>query len=76
MKSEESFRNYLTMTCCRVHTYWTEGKVVSLLSIKSAIIEDTGNYSCTLPTSGDKVTASLLILKGSHLVKYFSWCLK
>jgi len=50
----------------RVHVFWTGGKVVSLLSIKSAITEDTGNYTCTLPTTGDKVTASLMILKGEH----------
>ena len=50
----------------RVHTYWTGDSVVSTLSIKSAITEDTGNYSCILPNSGEKVTASLLILKGDQ----------
>ena len=48
----------------RVHAYWTGNSVVSLLSIKSAISEDTGNYSCILPNTGEKVTASLHILKG------------
>lgn len=48
----------------RVHAYWTGNSVVSSLSIKSAISEDTGNYSCILPNTGDKVTASLHILKG------------
>jgi len=48
----------------RVHAYWTGHSVVSVLSIKSAIIEDTGNYSCILPTTGEKTTASLHILKG------------
>lgn len=50
----------------RVHAYWTGNSVVSSLSIKSAISEDTGNYSCILPNTGDKVTASLHILKGEH----------
>ena len=49
----------------RVHAYWTGNSVVSILSIKSAISEDTGNYSCILPNTGEKVTASLHILKGN-----------
>jgi len=50
----------------RVHAYWTGNSVVSILSIKSAITEDTGNYSCILPNTGEKVTASLHILKSEH----------
>ena len=50
----------------RVHAYWTGDSVVSSLSIKSAITEDTGNYSCILPQTGQKVTASLIILKGDQ----------
>jgi len=50
----------------RVHAYWTGHSVVSVLSIKSAIIEDTGNYSCILPTTGERVTVMLNILKGEH----------
>ena len=50
----------------RVHAYWTGDSVVSTLSIKSAITEDTGNYSCILPNTEEKVTASLLILKGDQ----------
>ena len=38
---------------------------MSLLSIKSAIIEDTGNYTCILPATEHTVTASLHILKGN-----------
>jgi len=50
----------------RVHAYWTGHSVVSVLSIKSAIIEDTGNYSCILPSTGERVTVMLNILKGEH----------
>merc|ERR1719410_1554649 len=50
----------------RVHAFWTGNSVVSILSIKSAITEDTGNYSCILPNTGEKVTASLHILKSEH----------
>lgn len=50
----------------RVHAYWTGHSVVSILSIKSAIIEDTGNYSCILPATGERVTVMLNILKGEH----------
>ena len=54
----------------RVHTYWTGHSVVSILSIKSAITEDSGNYSCILSSSGEKVTASLVILKGEEQFSY------
>jgi len=50
----------------RVHAYWTGHSVVSVLSIKSAIIEDTGNYSCILPVTGESATVTLNILKGEH----------
>ena len=41
---------------------------MSVLSVKSAIIEDTGNYSCILPTTGESVTVMLNILKGEHFI--------
>ena len=58
-------KNSQVIFYCRVHAYWTGNSVVSILSIKSAISEDTGNYSCILPNTGEKVTASLHILKGT-----------
>jgi hypothetical protein len=51
----------------RVHAYWTGHSVVSVLSIKSAIIEDTGNYSRILPATGERVTVMLNILKGKAI---------
>lgn len=50
----------------RVHAYRQSGAVVSVLSIKSAIIEDAGNYSCHLPHSDESITVALQILKGEH----------
>ena len=48
----------------RVRSYWTGETVVSLLSIKSAIISDSGNYSCHLPFSNTSTTVQLTIIKG------------
>ena len=70
---EESFWIFDNETMFRVHAYWTEGKVVSLLSIKSAIIEDTGNYTCILPSTEHQVSASLHILKGSSNIFPLVW---
>jgi len=50
----------------RVRAAWTGSAVVSTLSIKSAIKEDSGNYSCLLPSTSLTVTASLQILKAEH----------
>ena len=51
----------------RVRSYWTGETVVSLLSIKSAIISDSGNYSCHLPFSNTSTTVQLTIIKGIFL---------
>jgi len=50
----------------RVRAAWTGSSVVSTLSIKSAIKEDSGNYTCLLPSTSLTVTASLQILKAEH----------
>jgi len=50
----------------RVRAIWTGSSVVSTLSIKSAIQEDSGNYSCLLPSSPHTATATLQILKAEH----------
>ena len=66
--SQKEKRNpHILFLLYRVHAYWTGHSVVSVLSIKSAIIEDTGNYSCILPVTGESATVTLNILKGGHV---------
>ncbi len=48
----------------RVKTQWLGDHVLSVLSIKSAILEDSGNYSCLLPASNHSDTARLTVLNG------------
>jgi hypothetical protein len=47
-----------------VKNTWTGEAVLSVLSIKSAIAEDSGNYSCGLPQSSIATEVPILILKG------------
>ena len=47
--------------------YWTGQSVVSTLAISSAMVMDSGNYSCSLPDSllSDEVEVS--VQSGDHL---------
>ena len=65
-RQEQKRNPHILFLLYRVHAYWTGHSVVSVLSIKSAIIEDTGNYSCILPVTGESATVTLNILKGGH----------
>lgn len=48
----------------RVRAFWNGESVVSILSIKSAILEDSGNYSCHLPQTSTFKTVLLSINLG------------
>jgi hypothetical protein len=51
-----------------VKNSWTGQAVLSVLSIKSAISEDSGNYSCGLPHSNILTEVPIIILKGDNFV--------
>ena len=43
-----------------------EGHILSRLTIKSAIIEDSGNYTCVLPATNYSDTVRLVVVSGER----------
>lgn len=66
LKWQHNNRTFSLRNRKRVRAYWTGNTVVSVLSIKSAITEDSGNYTCKIPRTNISATANLSILKGEH----------
>ena len=47
--------------------YWTGQSVVSTLSISSAMVMDSGNYSCSLPEYHLSDEVEVSVQQGDHL---------
>eukprot|EP00094_Tigriopus_californicus_P009616 TCALIF_09271-PA protein Name:"Protein of unknown function" AED:0.11 eAED:0.11 QI:0/0.66/0.25/0.75/1/1/4/0/212 len=50
----------------RVKTIRKTDHILSVLSIKSAILEDSGNYSCVLASTNHSDTVRLTVVNGEH----------
>lgn len=50
----------------RVKTIRKMDHILSILSIKSAILEDSGNYSCVLASTNHSDTVRLTVVNGEH----------
>ena len=48
----------------RVKTVRKSDHILSLLSIKSATVEDSGNYSCSLPNANLSDTVRIVVVDG------------
>ena len=44
----------------------SDGHVLSVLSIKSAIVDDSGNYSCVHAETNHSDTIRLIVVDGEH----------
>jgi len=61
--------------CFRVKTSRKADHIMSVLSIKSATVEDSGNYS-TLPIANLTDIVRIVIVDGNYLSYYFRAMLK
>ena len=68
---EKSKKQMKILFYFRVKTLRKSDHILSLLSIKSATVEDSGNYSCTLPTANLSDTVRLVVVDGNYFSSIF-----